>query len=112
MRRPVVPVRTRARYSASRRRTIERAGARFMGTPPTTTWGEGRRRRRRNATLSSDRARLDGALDLLPLGVGQLQTRGGDIFLEVRDRRGAGNREHHGRTMQQPRERELPDRGA
>src|SRR4051812_15334385 len=61
----------------------------------------GDRARRRSALPSA------GVLQLRDLVVGELERRGLHVVLEVIDLRRARDRQHHGRAMQQPGEREL-----
>src|SRR5438045_3906883 len=58
---------------------------------------------------SSGLSSLGDLLDRLPVFFRKLNFRRRDIFLQVRDRRRAGDRQHHRRSVQQPRQRELHD---
>src|SRR6266850_5835879 len=51
------------------------------------------------------------SLERAEIVVAELELRGGDVFFEVSDRRGAGNRQHHRRSREQPRDAYLRGRG-
>ena len=57
--------------------------------------------------LGRARRSARGRAQRLELLVGELDRRGGEVVLEVRDARRAGDRQHHRRAGEQPGEREL-----
>ena len=62
--------------------------------------------------LAITRGLFCGVFDVLPLRCRELDRGRGDVLFEVLDRGGAGDREHDGRTMEEPGERELRDGGS
>src|SRR5438874_5619422 len=54
---------------------------------------------------------LSDLLDRFPILSRELNFRRGHVLFQVRERRRAGDRQHHRRSVQQPRERELHDAG-
>jgi hypothetical protein len=56
---------------------------------------------------SWDHGHLKSAGEVGDLALGQSQRRSGNVFLEMRQRRGAGDRQHHRRALKEPRDRHL-----